>query len=280
MKRAALALLALTYCGPVDAAEMCPAGQVAVQLCATPVAAAPAPQPPPPPKPEPPAPPPPEPSPPTASSVLLFEGFEKGDRGAFTGNTGTASYPSSDCRSGSRCGSMRVSAGATQSSVHWWRDFGQHNPSVFYMSAWWKFPADWTWDGAQSHGVSFDHKLFILNQVGNEGRLIVSLYNKDGQISSSVGGTLPDRRYFSDLRMPRDGQWHRVEIEARRTEGRVRVWLDGRLALDFSKPLCGAGGCRPLGQLEVGAYINQGAPVTQSFGLDDVEYRAGPRPGS
>ncbi len=180
---------------------------------------------------------------------------------------------SSECYDGGACVRFTVAGGRTQQSALIEKQASAGG--TVYVRARFKFPQGYTWDSPDA-AQSTEHKLVIVNRGGNNtGRVLLNLRG---------GGTTPvlqlhfERlsepadRGFTDVAWPADGQWHLLELLVE--PGRGRVWLDGRLATDQSRATCGSP-CESVRDVQVGAYVNQGAVRTQRFLIDDVAIATG-----
>lgn len=223
---------------------------------------------------------------PPVTGAIFQDGFETGTASAWSGTHGPASYAAAGCRSGTRCGAMTLPSGSDQFYALWSKVF-THSGPVLYASGWWKFPVgyDWSVHPKTSFPDSPNHKLMIFNTADSVGRMHVVL-NGNGTspilfiTAEKTEPKPPGIVKYSNVHWPPDGQWHRVELQADRvsgdTSGRMRVWLDGQLAIDERGRICGTP-CSPIVGMEIGAYVNQGSGPAQTFYVDDVLISGNPR---
>lgn len=208
---------------------------------------------------------------------IFLDGFESGNGSAWHATKGNVNYPNQDCKSGKFCGSMTMQAGVPQQSVFWERNF-RTDKVDYFMSAWFKFPKDYSWNPAPGAN-STEHKLFIVN-VGNDiGRILLNLRG---------GGTTPTIQIhferlesfggvsqYTETRWPNDGQWHKLSLYVERKSGRdskVITSLDENEILNVKGATCGAP-CSPVVGVQIGAFVNQGSTRVQTFYVDDVIIR-------
>jgi hypothetical protein len=218
------------------------------------------------------------------AQTIFTDGFESGSASAWNGKRGNDSYPTSGCRSGRACGAMTLAGGRDQQSILWEKQF-THSGPTFYASAWYRFPQGFTWDpGGQPWGLEHKMMIFYAGDAG-VGRVLVNLRGSGTSPSLAihferVDPYPPGISARSDVRWPTDGAWHKLEVEIQRVSGnggRARVWLDGRIAIDQGGKVCGSP-CSPITGAQMGAFSNQGSPVTQTFYMDDIVF-AGSNPG-
>lgn len=171
-----------------------------------------------------------------------------------------------------------------QSVLHESHGFRADGPTM-WAGAWWRFPVGYSWDGAPGY-AGREHKLmlFSVEAKDGKGRLMVNAEGSDGHLRAYVEGfdSEPNRLLLdTETLVPLDGRWHFIEAQMDRDaagHGRVRLWLDGRLAGDAM----GTTGNSPFCLVQVGAYVNQGAAKAQSFRVRDFicadERMIGPTP--
>lgn len=220
---------------------------------------------------------------PASAQDIFRDGFESGAT-PWTHLVANGAVVTSGCRTGAKCIQMTLPGGGNNQGIFLEKDVvPDYAGQTFYMEGFFRFPAGYTWDPSGAP-LGLEHKMFIINTVSNVGRVLVNLrgggntptLQVHAESLESLGNGISK---YSTVKWPADDRYHRLGVELTRVPGtsaRLRLWLDNTLALDETGRLCGSS-CSPIRDVWVGAYSNQGAPVTQRFYMDDVVLSASPR---
>lgn len=247
-----------------------------------------------------PPPPPPPPVPPQPTAGLIFQdGLDSGDQRNWDGKGGTPSVVSSGCHDGPNCVQMALHAGSWNESAYLWKDLGKTSIDFrgdYHAGVWMRFPPGFTWEESSDPRGGDEHKVIIadLENCPNgqmcPGRMLLTLrgavpvnptlaiYFESLEAYGYGNGNGVSQR--SGVSWPNDGAWHHLEWEvaARQTpHARVRVWLDDVVAIDATGRVC-ADTCAMIEAFKIGAFVNQGSKVNQSFFWDTFTLYSGPRP--
>lgn len=214
----------------------------------------------------------------SAQAQSFSDGFESGLSAwtAWRSDNAPGKQPpvvSAGCHVGS-CVRFDLRGGAPQQSVLVERSLQLGGPAL-YASFWLRFPLGYSWDPAPGY-TGTEHKLLLVSVADGVGRILLNLRG---------GGATPELAVFFEqlensggvnvrgpATWPADGLWHQLELVVGRTSSatdRVQLRLDGRTVIDTTGRTCGSP-CAPVVGVQVGAFVNQGARVAQSFYLDDV----------
>lgn len=177
-----------------------------------------------------------------------------------------------------------------QQTVHVYRTL-PNLTGTFYVAARFQFPQGFNWTtppGIDSYAN--EHKLFIIDTENSVGRILVNLRggglspqlavhtektgpylwkDSENQHAYGPGSGISN---WSDVRWPADGQWHDLEVEVERTgrgSDRVRLWLDGKIAMDVIGRTCGESPS-PIISYKVGAFFNGAPPNDTRFRVTDI----------
>ena len=217
----------------------------------------------------------------TANADVLFsDSFESGDGSAWDFSLGTTEYVNSGCQDGTWCVKKTLNAGSCQVSV--FENKILTYPQDLWVKWYMKFPVGFSFDNQPACNTSADHKLLIVESGVPHGRCILSAYNGSGsqaQFSLNCEGTENNGggRIWgpTNVLITADGQWHEFVFHVYRVPGdgagKIEAWYDGIKVLDDPDYTVCIDYCDSVNkEIKVGAYVNYGSAVTQSFFMDNV----------